>query len=198
LEVILTKDFEKLGSIGDIVNVKSGYAKNYLIPNEIAIEATPGNKRQMEIVKKAVIKKEAKNVEEAEKVAEKLKDLKVVFTVKTSEEGKLYGSITNKDISEKIFDERKVELDKKKIELDDHIKELGEFDINIRLYKEVKSIVKVLVESDEPEKLKIDKEEPEQENKKKDGDKVEDKVEDKEEEKEEEKEDPKKATENKS
>lgn len=154
MEVILTKDFERLGSVGDIVDVKAGYAKNYLIPNDIAIEATDGNKKQMEIVKKSIVKKEAKNIAEAEKVAENLKDLAITFTVKTSEEGKLYGSITNKDIAEKIYGERKVEIDKKKIELEDHIKELGEFDVVIRLYKEVKSIVKVEVVPDDPEKIK--------------------------------------------
>lgn len=153
MEVILTKDFEKLGSVGDIVKVKDGYAKNYLIPKDIAIEATLGNIKQMEIVKKSIIRKEAKNVAEAEKVAEKLQDLKITFKVKTSEEGKLYGSITNKDIAEKIFSERKVELDKKKIDLEDHIKELGEFDVDIRLYKEVKSTVKVEILPEDPDKI---------------------------------------------
>ena len=156
LKVILTKYHEKLGDVGDIVEVKAGYANNYLIPNDFALLATRGNMNQMELVKQAALKVEAKNIEEAEQFARQLEDLQVTFIVKTGEEGKLYGSITNKDIAEKIFKERKVEIDKKKVDLQEHIKELGEYDIGLKLYKEVKSSVKVLVEPDEESKELIE------------------------------------------
>jgi len=149
LKIVLTRDYEKLGNAGDIVNVKDGFAKNFLIPNNIALFATRGNINQMEIVKKSLVKKEAKNIEEARQVAALLTELKLTFTVNSSPEGKLYGSITNKDIAEKILNERKVEIDKKKIELAEHIKEVGEYDVEIKLYKDVKAGIKIVVESED-------------------------------------------------
>ncbi len=156
MKVILAKYYEKLGDVGDIVEVKSGYANNYLIPNGVALPATRGNINQMELVKKAAIKVEARNIKEAEDLAGKLGSLEVTFIVKTGEEGKLYGSITNKDIAEKIFEDRKIEIDRKKIDMQEHIKELGEYDIELKLYKEVKSSVKVKVEPDEESKELIE------------------------------------------
>jgi large subunit ribosomal protein L9 len=156
LKVILSKYYEKLGDVGDIVEVKSGYANNYLIPNGVALRATRGNINQMELVKKAAIKVEARNVKEAEELAGKLEALEVTFIVKTGEEGKLYGSITNKDVAEKIFEDRKIEIDRKKVDMQEHIKELGEYDIELKLYKEVKSSVKVKVEPDEESKELIE------------------------------------------
>ncbi|MBM3707225.1 MAG: 50S ribosomal protein L9, partial [Actinobacteria bacterium] len=147
MRVILVRDYEKLGGVGDIVNVKDGYAKNYLIPNNIAQIATAGNIKQMEIIKKSFIKKEAKNIEEASKIVEIIDGMQIKFIVNTSPEGKLYGSITNKDIVEKILEEKKVDIDRKKIELEDHIKELGLYDIVVKLYKDVKAVLKVEVVS---------------------------------------------------
>jgi len=166
LKIILTKYYEKLGDVGDIVEVKSGYANNYLIPNGVALPATRGNINQTELVKKAAIKVEARNIKEAEELAGKLGALEVTFIVKTGEEGKLYGSITNKDIAEKIFEDKKIEIDRKKVDMHEHIKELGEYDIELKLYKEVKSSVKVKVEPDEESKElieahKAEKEKPE-------------------------------------
>ena len=149
LKIILTRDYEKLGNAGDIVNVKDGFAKNFLIPSNIALFATRGNINQMEIVKKSLVKKEVKNIEDAKQVATLLTDLKLTFTVNSSPEGKLYGSITNKDIAEKILEERKVEVDKKKIELAEHIKEVGEYDVEVKLYKDVKAEIKIVVVSED-------------------------------------------------
>ena len=156
LKVILTNYHEKLGDVGDTVEVKSGYANNYLIPNGLAVPATKGNINQMKLVKRAAVKLEARNIKEAEELAKKLEDLQVTFIVKTGEEGKLYGSITNKDIAEKISEERKIEIDRKKINMQEHIKELGEYEIELKLYKEVKSSVKVIVEPDDESKELIE------------------------------------------
>jgi len=149
LKIILARDYEKLGNAGDIVNVKDGFAKNFLIPNNIALFATRGNINQMEIVKKSLVKKEVKNIEDAKQVVTLLADLKLTFTVNSSPEGKLYGSITNKDIAEKILEERKVDIDKKKIELAEHIKEVGEYDVEVKLYKDVKAEIKIVVVSED-------------------------------------------------
>jgi len=156
LKVILTNYHEKLGDVGDTVEVKSGYANNYLIPNGLAVPATKGNINQMKLVKQAAVKVEARNIKEAEELAKKLEDLQVTFIVKTGEEGKLYGSITNKDIAEKVSEERKIEIDRKKIDMQEHIKEIGEYEIELKLYKEVKSSVKVIVEPDEESKELIE------------------------------------------
>ena len=156
MKVILTNYHEKLGDVGDTVEVKSGYANNYLIPNGFAVPATKGNINQMKLVKQAAVKVEARNIKEAEELAKKLEDLQVTFIVKTGEEGKLYGSITNKDIAEKISEERKIEIDRKKIDMQEHIKELGEYEIELKLYKEVRSSVKVIIEPDEESKELIE------------------------------------------
>ena len=166
MKVILTRYHEKLGDLGDIVEVKAGYANNYLIPQEIAIMATKGNINQMELVKKAAVKVEVKNVEEANKVAEGLEDITLNFIVKTGEEGKLYGSITNKDLEVKIMEDKKVEIDRKKIDLPEHIKELGEYDVDIKLYKDVKVTIKVIVEPDEESKALIEAHQKEKESSK--------------------------------
>lgn len=156
MKVILTQYQEKLGDIGDIVEVKAGYANNYLIPKAVAVMATKGNINQMKLVKKAAIKVETKNIEEASKTAESLAEITLNFIVKTGEEGKLYGSITNKDLAEKIMEDKKVEIDRKKIDLPEHIKELGQYDVDVKLYKEVRAIIKVIVEPDEESKALIE------------------------------------------
>lgn len=156
MKVILTSYHEKLGDIGDEVEVKRGYANNYLIPNGLAVAATEGNRNQMKLVKQAAIKVEARNIKEAEELVKEFEGLRITFVVKTGEEGKLYGSITNKDIAEKILAEKNIEIDRKKIDLDEHIKEPGEYDIVLKLYKEVKTSIKVIVEPDEESKELIE------------------------------------------
>ncbi len=163
MKVIIKKYQENLGDVGDVVEVKAGYANNFLIPQGIALLATGGNINQMKLVKKAALKVEAKNIEEAKKIAGGLEGLELKFIVRTGEEGKLYGSITNKDLSEKVLEEKGLELDRKKIDLAEHIKELGEYDVDVKLYKEIKASIKVVVEPDEESKALIDAHQKEKE-----------------------------------
>jgi large subunit ribosomal protein L9 len=149
LKVILAKDYEKLGSAGDIINVKDGFAKNYLIPNNIVILLTKGNINQMEIVKKSLIKKDAGNIAEAKKLLELIDNVKITIKVNSSPEGRLFGSITNKDVAEKILEVKKIELDRKKIELEEHIKEVGTYNVSIKLYKDVKASIQLEIVSDD-------------------------------------------------
>lgn len=172
MKVILTQYQEKLGDVGDLIDVKAGYANNYLIPQGIALIATKGSINQMKLVKKAALKVEAKNIEEANNMVKGLADISLKFIVKTGEEGKLYGSITNKDLAEEIMKDKSIEIDRKKIDLPEHIKELGEYDVDIKLYKEIKAGIKVIVEPDEESKALIkahkkEKEVVEEEEKKK-------------------------------
>ena len=148
MKVILTKDVEKIGSFGEVINVKDGYAKNFLIPTGMAILSTPGNLKQVDLIKKSKVKVEAKSIKEADEIAEQLNGLKLLFKVKSSAEGKMYGSITNKDIADKILSFKKIEIDRKKIELEESIKDIGSYEIVVKLYKDVKCNVIVLVEPD--------------------------------------------------
>ena len=156
MKVILTQYQEKLGDVGDLADVKAGYANNYLIPQGIALTATKGNINQMKLVKKAALKVEAKNIEEANNMAKSLVGISLNFIVKTGEEGKLYGSITSKDLAEKIMKDKSIEVDRRKIDLREHIKEPGEYDVYIKLYKEIKAGIKVIVEPDEESKALIE------------------------------------------
>jgi large subunit ribosomal protein L9 len=149
LKVILAKDYEKLGNAGDIINVKDGFAKNYLIPNNIVLLLTQGNINQMEIVKKSLIKKDAGNIAEAKKLLELIDNAIITIKVNSSPEGRLFGSITNKDVAEKILEVKKIELDRKKIELEEHIKEVGTYKVTIKLYKDVKASIQLEIVSDD-------------------------------------------------
>ncbi len=155
MKVILTKDYEKLGNAGDIINVKDGFARNYLMPNNVVLPVTQGNINQMEIVKKSLIKKEAGSIADAKKLLELIGDTKITIKVKSSPEGRLYGSITNKDIAEKILEEKKIELDRKKIEIEEHIKEVGTYNVTIKLYKDVKAVIQLEIASDDVVKAEI-------------------------------------------
>lgn len=155
MKVILMQYHEKLGDVGNLVNVKAGYANNYLIPQNLALIATKGNINQMKLVKNAALKVEAKNIEEADNIVKSLGGLTLKFVVKTGEEGKLYGSITNKDLAEKIMKDKSIEVDRKKIDLREHIKAPGEYDVDIKLYKEIKAGIKVIVEPDKESKALI-------------------------------------------
>lgn len=141
--VILKKDLKGTGKAGDVVKVSDGYARNMLLPKGIAIEATDGNIRTLEKVKEAEAQKRAEEKAEAEKLAEKIKSKKVVIKTKSGEGGRLFGSITSKDIADAMEEQLGIKVDKKKIELSSPIKQLGHFEVSIKLYPEIKGMLKV-------------------------------------------------------
>lgn len=141
--VILKKDLKGTGKAGDVVKVSDGYARNMLLPKGIAIEATDGNIRTLEKVKEAEAQKRAEEKAEAEKLAEKIKSKKVVIKTKSGEGGRLFGSITSKDIADAMEEQFGIKVDKKKIELSSPIKQLGHFEVSIKLYPEIKGMLKV-------------------------------------------------------
>ncbi len=143
--VILLKDVKGSGKAGDVVKVSDGYARNMLIPKGLAKEATEGNVRNLEKQKALVAEKKAQEKAAAQKVAEDLKEKTVSIVTKGGEGGRLFGSITSKDIAEAIKKQHKIDIDKKKIVLDSPIKTTGEFSIDIKLYPEVVGTVKVNV-----------------------------------------------------
>ncbi len=144
MQVILREDIDKLGKIGDLVKVADGYARNYLVPNKKAIEATPKNLNAMDHAKKMVSDRIRKMKKEAAVEADRIKGLAVTIKAKVGEEGKLFGSVTTMDIAE-AAKAQGVELDKRKIVLDEPIKRLGEYTLTVKLHADVTADLKVTV-----------------------------------------------------
>jgi large subunit ribosomal protein L9 len=134
--VLLREDIDDLGARGEIVKVKAGYARNYLLPRKLAVQATASNVKQIEQERAALLKKEAKEKGTAEEQAGKMKSLRLIFTRKVGDHGILYGSVTSMDIAEALK-ERGYEIDRRRITLRDAIKETGEFAVPVRLHREV-------------------------------------------------------------
>ncbi|HDM08721.1 MAG: 50S ribosomal protein L9 [Candidatus Omnitrophota bacterium] len=144
MKIILTQDFSKLGRRGDIVVVKDGYARNYLIPQGIAREATPQAIKEVELRKKIEQEKQRKHIEKLRKLGEELSRLSITVSVRTGEEEKLYGAVTNIDIAKALRNEG-YEVDKAAILLEEPIKELGVYQIPVRLHPDIIARVKVWV-----------------------------------------------------
>jgi large subunit ribosomal protein L9 len=144
MEVILRSDIERLGKIGDMVKVAPGYARNYLIPNNLAYSATGGNLKRIEFEKRRAEQLADHEVEQARKYAAKLGELSLTFPVKVGEDDKLYGSVTIGDIAEEAA-KLGFELDRRKITIDEPIKKLGVYTVGVRLHPEVVAEIKVWV-----------------------------------------------------
>jgi large subunit ribosomal protein L9 len=144
MKIVLTQDRDALGLEGDIVDVANGYARNYLIPKGIALEANKQNIKLMEMQKKKIEAKRFKAREDAEKVKEKMTDVVITISQKAGEENKLYGSVTSMDIASQL-EKQGIAIDRRKIALDKPIKTLGEFDVPVKLYPEVTGSLRVVV-----------------------------------------------------
>jgi len=131
MEVILIQDVDNLGAAHEVVKVRNGYARNYLIPNKFAVEASPSNKKQLEEKLKQVRKKEEKMLAEINEVIAKLKDGALKLGAKTGTSGKIFGAITSLQISRAIREQKGYEIDRKKIQLPEEIKELGSYSATI-------------------------------------------------------------------
>ncbi len=148
MEVILRQDLDDLGLEGDIVNVAKGYARNYLIPKGLALESNPRNLKSLELQRKKIEIRKLKARENAEIVKKQIEGLEIVFKHKAGEEGKLYGSVTRKDISS-YLETQGIVVDRKKIFLETPIKELGEFSATIKIYPEITATVNIKVVPEE-------------------------------------------------
>lgn len=144
MKVILRKDYSQLGKIGDVVDVKDGYARNFLIPRDIAYAATEGNLKTLEEEKKQAQRKAEKEHKEAEKTVQELAKLSITIQMKVGEDEKLFGSVTSQMIADEV-QQKGVNLDKKSIELEEPIKALGIYDVPVRLAGGVTGTVKVWV-----------------------------------------------------
>lgn len=148
MQVILKDRLEHLGNAGDVVSVKSGYARNYLIPKGLAFEATDANLRRIEREQAKLDKDATAQLHAARSRAGELESVSITFNVRAGDEGRLFGSITNSDIADRLA-EQGVEIDRRQIELDEPIKSLGVFSVPIRLHAEVRPEIKVWVVKEE-------------------------------------------------
>ena len=144
MEVILKEDVAKLGARGEVVTVAEGYGRNYLLPKKLAVKATEANKSVIEQMKASSVRKLAKEKGDAELLAKQFEGVSLQFTRKSGEHDTLFGSVTSADIAHEL-EARGFQLDRRKIELDQPIKALGEFTVPIKLHKEVTVQIKVAV-----------------------------------------------------
>ena len=145
MKVILLEDVKGLGKKGDLVNAKDGYARNFLLPKGLATEATEGNVKVLKQQKKSEKLKMEAERENALKIKEKLEEITVKIEGKAGEGGRLFGSITTKDIVDELFKQYKIKIDKKKIVMDENIKTIGTTIVDVKVYTEINAKLKVKV-----------------------------------------------------
>jgi large subunit ribosomal protein L9 len=148
MQVVLVKDVERFGKKGDTKRVTEGYARNFLFPRHLAVVATDGAKKHLELMKVSWTRHEAREKEAANELAKKLQGMTFRITKKSGDKGRLFGSVTNTEVAEMIHREAKVTIDKKSITVD-HIKELGQHEVTVKLAPEVKATVKIVVMAEE-------------------------------------------------
>lgn len=144
MNIILTETVEGLGNIGDQLMVKPGYARNYLVPQGLAVVANMRNLKELDHNKRQLARKMQKQTQDAELLKAQIEKISYVFVLRSGEEGKLFGSVTSLDIAAKLT-EQGIEIDRKKIILDDHIKTLGEYAVKIKLSAGVVATINVVV-----------------------------------------------------
>ena len=148
MQVILRDRIENLGNAGDVVDVKPGYGRNYLIPKGLAYEATQANVRRIEAEKAAQGRRDAETLNAARQQASSIEGVSLTFNARAGQEGKLFGSITSGDIADKLA-EQGVQIDRRAIELDEPIKSLGVHNVPVRLHPQVRPEIKVWVIAEE-------------------------------------------------
>jgi large subunit ribosomal protein L9 len=147
MEVILKEDVMKLGSRGDVVRVAEGYGRNFLLPRKLAIEATSGNKKVVEQMRSAALRRSAKEKAQAEELSKQFDGLSVSFQRRSGENDQLFGSVTSSDIAEAL-EKKGFSLDRRKIQIHEPLKTVGEFTIPVKLHKDVTAHLKVVIEKE--------------------------------------------------
>lgn len=147
MKVILIKDVKDLGKKGEMVDAAPGYARNFLIPKGFAIEGTAKNRKEWEKEQKELAETRAAEIKEAEELKAKLENLTVIIEGKAGEGGRLFGSVTSQDIADTLKEQHKIEIDRRKIEMDDNIKDLGVSRVKVRVYPEITASLKIDVKA---------------------------------------------------
>ncbi len=143
MKVILLADIRGVGKKDEVINASDGYARNFLFPKKLAVEANSENMSKLKAKNDSKAYKKSVEKEEAQKIADKLKGILLKISVKTGENGKIFGSITAKEIADNLKEQYKIEIDKKKIDLKEPIKTLGSFSVSVKLYEGVVGVLKV-------------------------------------------------------
>lgn len=144
MDVLLCEDVDNLGQRGQVVRVRSGYGRNYLLPQKLAIAASSGNKRMLDEQRRLLSKREDRERISAQSEAEKLQGLELRFERRVGEHGILFGSVTALDIAEALK-EKGLTVERRRISLREHLKEIGDFDVTIKLHRDITPVIKVLV-----------------------------------------------------
>jgi large subunit ribosomal protein L9 len=144
MEVILKEDVVKLGSRGEVVKVAEGYGRNYLIPQKLAIEATAANRAVIEQMKASAVRRAASEKGDAQALGQQVEGVTVSFTRKSGERDQLFGSVTSADIASEL-EHKGVQIDRRKIQLDEPLKHVGEFNVPVKLHKDVTVQLKVVI-----------------------------------------------------
>jgi large subunit ribosomal protein L9 len=147
MQIILQEDVEKLGHRGDVVAVKPGYARNFLLPRKLGIEATAGNMKALERIRTALAKKTATELDAAQKQAQLLNGVALQFARKTGENDQMFGSVTTADIAEGL-EAQGFKIDKRQVQLAEPIKVIGERDVTIKVFRDVAAAIKITVEKE--------------------------------------------------
>jgi large subunit ribosomal protein L9 len=148
MEVILREDVSNLGNRGDVVKVADGYGRNFLLPKQLAMEATPANKAVIDQMKAAAVRRSAKEKSEAEALVTQLNAISLVFTRKVGEDDHLFGSVTSSDIAQELA-AKGFTIDRRKVQLDEPLKSTGEFHVPVKLHREVTAHIGVTVKGEE-------------------------------------------------
>jgi len=149
-EVLLVQNVVGLGGESDLVKIASGYARNYLIPHGLAVPVSQGNKRRIEALRQRRAEREAKELSSMSELGKSLSKVTLTLSVKTGDDGKMFGSVTSGSIADALKTQLDVALDKRKIHLDKAIHALGEYEVELRLHPEVRSSIKLVVKSSNP------------------------------------------------
>jgi large subunit ribosomal protein L9 len=147
MQIILQEDIDKLGHRGDVVTVKPGYARNFLLPRKLAVEASAGNLKAIEKIRASLAKKTATEVEAAQKHAAALNGVELQFTRKTGENGQLFGSVTSGDVADAL-EAKGFKVDKRQIHIAEPIKALGEFPVTVKVFRDIAAQIKVQVQKE--------------------------------------------------
>ncbi|HEX3940275.1 MAG TPA: 50S ribosomal protein L9 [Acidobacteriaceae bacterium] len=150
MEVILKEDVNKLGQRGDVVKVAEGYGRNFLLPKRLAIEATSENKAVIEQMKLSAVRRSAREKSDAEALVAQLDQVALTFERKVGEHDHLFGSVTSGEIAQQL-EKKGFSIDRRKVQLDEPLRQLGEFHVPVRLHREVTAHIKVTVKAEEAE-----------------------------------------------
>ncbi len=156
MKIILKQNIEKIGQVGDVVEVSDGFARNFLLLQGKAISFTIGNFKQIEYLKKREIEQKEGELKEVKELAERINNISLEIKVKAGKEGKLFGSVTSKDIIETLLKEHGIELDRKKINLKESLKKLGVHTVPVNLHKDITPQIKVNLITDSASEQEIE------------------------------------------